>query len=426
MDEQPTSLFVDKQGNVGIGTPDPGAKLDVVGGDVRCDGDIHTKGVVGAKSFQGDGTSLTLQGGSLQTVLDQKLNKIGGEIAGSLSIGSTLTVGTIAGSVEVQGSLRALNIQSVNPMQHRMYPQDPIVYQDIFVALQQKSAIIQLGNPQYDDKQYTSANPWNLRPIIKFGGNSENDGNGALVTIPPGYDTLWLRVLGDRWNVVHAYFTDSPKEDLGLWAGGWRGANSYSPDGSLGDGTGPAHQWMAIPAGRSGNVALISKPNTDSAFWLSGIAFSRNPWAHATQSAVGYNWQLNGGDAVAWSTNNWGYDVLGYLNPQTNLLLKVPVVPSKRDKLLYIINHNDSGNELVVHSAITVGGNPIERLLSTYDNPFSRHWNSKLYERYLAARIPANMIPAGTRFLDVRIDMKYQNAPFHFREIGTHDLDVPL
>jgi hypothetical protein len=118
--------------------------------------------------------------------------------------------------------------------------------------------------------------------------------------------------------------------------------------------------------------------------------------------------------------------VLGFVaNGTTNSLLKVPVVPSGRDKLLYIINHNDNSNENFMCSGITVGGNPIERLLTTYDNPFSRHWNGRTYQRYVAARIPANMIDKNARFLDVKIDTTYQNAPFYFREIGTHDLEVP-
>src|SRR5262249_19022468 len=238
-------------------------------------------------------------------------------------------------------------------------------------------------------------------------------------------DTVWLRVLGDRWNDIHAYFLDDPKTDLGEWAAGWRASNSYSPDGSVGDSSGSVHQWMSIPAGRSGNLALISKKNTNADFWLSGIAFSRNPWAHATQSAVAYYWGFNMGDQAGWNNNNWGYDVLGCVNNNTNLLLKVPVVPSGRDKLLYIINHNDNANENFMCSGITIGGNPIERLLATYDNPFSRHWNGRIYQRYLAACIPANLIDKNARFLDVRINMAYQSAPFYFREIGTHDLEIP-
>jgi hypothetical protein len=112
------------------------------------------------------------------------------------------------------------------------------------------------------------------------------------------------------------------------------------------------------------------------------------------------------------------------IDAKTNLILRVPVVPSNRDKLLYFVDFNDNWNDCM-HAGITVDRNPIERLLATYDNPFARHWNSKFYERYIAARIPAGLIPANARYLDVSIDMSKQNEGIHVREIGTHDLDVP-
>ncbi len=318
-----------------------------------------------------------------------------------------------------------------NPNRQRMYPDSPLIYQDIFAARDQ-GVISKLGNPFYDDTTYRSSNPWQARPIIRYGGNNEADGNGMQVNIPSGYDTLWVRLLGDRWNVVKAYFLDGNKEDLGLWAGGYRATNCYCPDGSLSDGfyfstdsqNRTAHQWLPIPVRRSGQLALISKPNTASEFWVSGIAFSRNPWAHATQSAVAYHWKINGGTDIKWNTHIWNDDVLAEITAKSNSELKVPVVPSNRDKLLYIVEHNNNWNG-TMHTGITVNGQPIERFLATYDNPFARHWNSKFYERYIAARIPSSLIPADAKWLNVKIDMSLQNNSIYFREIGSHDFDIP-
>jgi len=312
----------------------------------------------------------------------------------------------------------------IGAIHNRMYPEDPIVYQNIFDA-KYKGAISKLGSPSYyNDTTYTVSNLHNGRPIIAYGRNNESDGNGASVDIPEGYDTVWVRVLGDRWNVIKAYFTDGDNEDTGLWTAGYRRNNCYCPDGSLSDGYAASHQWLPIPAGRAGKLALIAKPYTGDNFWLSGLGFSKNPWKHAAQSAVGYHWASNGGDEATWDTLNWNNDILAYIPKGTNIRLMVPVVPSGRDKLLYLIDHNNNWN-CDMHNGITVNDKPIERFIATYDNPFARHWNSKFYQRYIAARIPNSLIPDNARHLTVRIDMTKQDNHINFREIGTHDLDMP-
>ena len=341
------------------------------------------------------------------------------KISGKLDVGGVLNV---TGDLVTTG---AVYVSRQNPLSHRMYPDNPLVYQNIFEA-KNAGAIAKFGNPTYDETTYAST-LWNDRRIIKYGVNNQADGNGALVTIPDGYDTVWVRVLGERWNAIKAYFTDGQAEQLGLWLGGYRAGNCYSPDGSLSDSHKDTHQWVAIPVKRSGQLALVSKPNTNSDFWISGLAFSRNPWSHAVQSAVGYHWASNGGDATMWSDGwqAWNSDVLSKINPKTNLELKVPVVPSGRDKLLYLVEHNTTWNG-TMHNGITVNGKQIERFMASYENPFARHWSSKIYNRYIAARIPANYIPSDQRFLSVKIDMSLQDEGIHFREIGTHDLDTPL
>ncbi len=352
--------------------------------------------------------------------LTDQLNKL---CTGAAPIAGPLTIN---GDLTVMGSAAAEVFESSNPLKHRMYPAaaDAKIYQDIFEA-RDGGAIEKLGRPTFDDHTFANK-PWCDRSIIKYGGNDEADGNGAKVIIPPGYDTVWVRVLGERWTVIKASFLNGGEESLGLWAGGYRDTNCYCPDGTLSDSYSNAHQWVPIPAGRAGELALIAKSHTNNDFWLSGLAFSKNPWAHAVQSAVCYHWALNGGDKIVWDKKiwHWGNDLIAIISSKSNFKLQVPVVPSGRDKLLYLIEHNNSWNGCM-HKEITVNDKPIERFMASYDNPFARHWNSKLYERYIATRIPKDLIPADARYLSVKIDMSMQDKNICVREIGTHDLDIP-
>lgn len=451
------ALFINDKGNVGINQTNPEKTLDV-NGDAVVRGQLQARGgipalpllpagsgaVIGDSDIYFTGTTHVYTGqGNRQGLAaienDSKdynalmilgrnrvmpcCNRVVG-LWDKLGIGT----GDPQASLDVRGNAVVngmINATATNPMRNRMYPQDALVYQDIFAARDAR-VIAKLGSPSsYDDTTYRTT-LWGDRRIILFGQNVERDDNGAQVNVPTGYDTLWIRVLGDRWTTMRVYFLDN-RENLGNWTGGWREANSYAPDGGLSDSYAREHQWVPIPVGRSGPIAIISS-HSDSQLWISGVAFSKNPWGHAAQSALGYHWTVNGGDATFWG-QNWHDiegDSLSQIGPKTNLLLRVPVVANGRDKLLYMVERNQ-GDTRSAHSGITVNGQPIERLLDTYDNPFARHWNSKIFNRYLAARIPASLIPAGTRFISVRFDMSKQNGNgLRFREIGTHDLETPF
>lgn len=438
------------QKNVGIGTTEePAGKLEVVGAVAINDGaGFAVKGgymasgslTIGSIQASYGGGSNYWNSNTAGLLLEtQKNTEIAvhdsnhrvaslmyyeGDDDNRITIGRNMGWGAI-NEVVVNGNVRvcgSISSAQDSVMKHRMYPNNPLVYQDIFDA-KAAGAIARLGNSTYNDTTY-AINLWCDRRIIQYGDDSNVDGNGALVTIPPEYDTLWVRVLGERWTAIRAYFTDGSKEQLGIYVGGYRAANCYGPDGTLSDSNKDSHQWLPIPTGRSGKVALIASPGTTAYFWLSGLAFSKNPWSHAAQSAVGYHWKSNGGEATSWGDNwhNWNSDVLSRIDSKTNLLLKVPVLPSGQDKLLYLVEHNNNWNGCM-HNGITVNGTPIERFSATYDNPFARHWNGKSYNRYIAAKIPAALI-GKDRFLDVRIDMNKQNEGIHFREIGTHNLYI--
>ncbi|TYQ31001.1 hypothetical protein [Pseudanabaena sp. UWO310] len=367
-----------------------------------------------------------------------------------------LSIERDTGLVIVHETLRAKHLEVINPMRHRMYPagstdpQNPTIYDDIFEA--EKAGVIvksdDLPKNSYDRTNWSAKGSYFWREAICYGKGKEDKG-GAIITLPSGYDTAWVRIGNtNEWHVVNAQFSTDGKifRDLGNWTAGKRNGNCYCPDGSLGDSSRPYHQWLPIPVGQSGLVKLIHKCD-QSWLMLSGVAFSKNPWGHAAQSALGYHWadRVNQGDAAMWDNDNWNGDILAYFDNLMTYEIRVPVVPSGRDKLLYLINHNDYWNG-VLHTglSIKIGDTyqPIERFLATYDNPFARHWSSRFYNRYIAARIPADMITKAlnltnsndrmTQLISIKVDLTKQGEEknnfedkIFFREIGTHDLELP-
>ena len=369
-----------------------------------------------------------------------------------------LTIERATGKVIVHETLRANHLEIINPMRHRMYPagsadpQNPTIYNDIFEA--EKAGVItksdDLPKSSYDNTSWGQKGTYYWREAIVYGKGKEDKG-GAIIKIPDGYDTVWVRIANTyEWHIVNAQFSTDGKifRDLGNWTAGLRNGNCYCPDGSLGDSSRPYHQWLPIPVGKSGQVKLIHKGDGGNWFGISGVAVSKNPWGHATQSALGYHWanRVNQGDSMLWVSESWNDDVLAAFDNFNIYEVRVPVVPSGRDKLLYLINHNDNWNGcLHTGLSIKIGDDyqPIERFLATYDNPFARHWNSRFYNRYIAARIPAEMINKAlklddsndrmTQLISIKVDLTKQGEDknktyedrLHFREIGTHDLELP-
>jgi len=301
---------------------------------------------------------------------------------------------------------------------HLIY-KDAIVYQDVFESLEE-GLISKIGNPTGWDETTHAVNPWNRRRILKIGNGEQSDGNGISTIIPEGYDVLWLRVLNDRWTVFRAKFLDGDREDIGKFACGYRQLNEYSPDGTAPDSFHRLHMWCQIPTARSGRIGIFSEKNSDT--WISGLGFSKNLWNHARNSGVAYHWAINGGTPTAWHTEGWNSDVLAGFNAAQTYEIRVPVVFSGRDKLLYVVEHNNNWLG-TMHTNLTVNGVQVERFRTTYDNPFATHYNSKLYDRYIAARIPADLIKKEDKFVTVKIQMTLSDHHIHFREVGTHDFN---
>lgn len=319
----------------------------------------------------------------------------------------------------------------------RMYNNGAIIYQNIFDALN-TNIIAKNGAPVGWDQTNWLSKLWNGYPILNIGNGVNTGINGLKINIASlaktdsftnGFGQLdqfddysrviWVRVLSDR------FFSVKLMDDNGVlvnsFASGKRNLTSINPNGNQNDsGYAYAHQWVpiAIPSPIKTNYYLVSQDKSDT--WISGIAFSKNPWNHAMNSALAYAWAVNGGTATTWESDNWNNDVLSKFVNGTTYTLNVPIVWSQYDKLVYFIEYNNNWNG-GSHKKVTANGVQIENFSSTFTNPFATHINSKMYNRYFATKIPNNLIKQGDKTVTLTIDMTGCNEPIYFREIGTHD-----
>jgi hypothetical protein len=294
-------------------------------------------------------------------------------------------------------------------------PTHNIIHQDIFDAYH-RGIVEKLGNPRLWHETHPL---WHKRHILRFGNGRVSGRAGLRVDVPQGYDTLWVRVLNDRWFHMRVRgVEDHEHSAVEKYTAGHRCLNEFSPDGAAPDSYHRLHMWVNVPLRYPGKYDLMSEIHSDS--WISGIAFTTNPWNMARNSAVGYHWGVNGGTKLRWHTHNWNNDNLASLDAGAVRTLMVPVIYSGRDKLVYMVEHNNNWIG-TMHADVRVGGEMIERFRTTYNNAFATHYNSKFYDRYIAARIPAHLIQPGQKFVELRVNMAMSDHHIHIREAGTHD-----
>jgi len=304
--------------------------------------------------------------------------------------------------------------------QYMYFPEDAIIYQNVFDALQ-NSAIARSGNPAGWDESSNRVNPWNGRLLLRIGFKNEFP-NGLLVNVPDGKSVIWISVLSDRWESFEVYQADG--KPLGNYTSGYRLSNRINPDNSWNTTNPNFHTWMPIPVPGPGKYVICggNKPNYGgNDCWISGIAFSSNPWAHAMNSAVAYHWLVNGGTPhPSWHGNPNG-DQLSRLDRGKVYNLMVPVVKSNKDKLLYFVL-----SDSVYNCKISINDKPVNGLVTNNNNPFAKFFNNVIYNNqyinnFVATRVPNDFIPA-SGFLKVTVDLTGLNTDINFREIGTIDI----
>jgi len=299
---------------------------------------------------------------------------------------------------------------------------DSQVQQDVFRAYQ-ANIIRKVGNPSgWDETSYVSST-WNGRRILRIGLGAQANGNGLVVNIPSGYDVLWFRCLNDRYT----HFRVSPyagandnfeDTDVEVYGCGNRGIGEISPDGAEPDTYYNVHMWTPIPLRKAGKYIVYSDASFES--WISGVAFGKNLWNHARNPAKIYQLAVNGGSGVQWWSDNWNWDQGGLITLGIINELTVPIICNGKDKIIYVvqINNVQVGTQ---HGDVFINDVKVERLRSTYNNAFAVHFNSHIYNKYIATRMPGNLCQRGDLFATLRIDMTLANDHLYFREAGSHD-----
>ncbi len=313
------------------------------------------------------------------------------------------------------------NTTSTRLNDYMYFPEDAIIYQNIFEALND-GVIAKSGNPGgWNDGSYKTQ-LWNNKNLLHIGGKNPFP-NGLLVNVPDKKSVIWISVLNDRWESFEVYTSDG--KSIGNYTSGFRITNRMNPDNTFNLIHPSAHTWMPIPVPGPGKYVICGgnkKNDAGNDCWISGIAFSSNPWAHAMNSAVAYHWLVNDGSPnPTWVNSNERGDHQARLDRGKTYVLNVPVVKSSKDKLLYFVL-NDSQTDC----KITVNDKPVGKLSRVDNNPFARFFNNVILSnqyinRFVATKVPNDFIPS-SGFLKVVVDLTGLNTDINFREIGTIDM----
>ncbi len=306
------------------------------------------------------------------------------------------------------------------------------------------------------------------------------DGSGIEVRVPEhpnkangeDYTVLWVQTINGRWSCFRVYEYDINNNVVVKYfhkhISGFNNLNKISPDGSTHNDVWNEFEWTPVPINLTGNIqrkVMISiffetDDATKNQAWFSGIAFSTNPWNHYKCHALELHWQIHKLDAnnnlireidntysyIKWWANSdgdaWNNTRLAYFDGTASSLVstiastlgssevlvyfRIPFVNSGKDKIFYLVEHNSNYDTGTYEVSILYNNvyKSLGNFRTTFQNPFATHFNSKMYQRYYAVRIPKELLPPvdskNNNFINFRLSL-YKNESIYFTEVGTHD-----
>jgi hypothetical protein len=291
------------------------------------------------------------------------------------------------------------------------------------------------------------------------GNTIQPNGTGIKITVPQPpqgstyeYEVLWVQTrnlpytVSRRSTIIYFYkanFTrttfkvyqmiDNKIQEFGKYitinTGNDTGGNllnNISPDGGIHNERWNQFEWHPVPINLKNSREIIISNFEITDTWFSGFAFSSNPWKHykiniyslltndiqyANFSPIEY---------VSASRIPTSYDTYAYFLSNTTPVISIPFVNSGRDKIFYIVENNINQGSGMIN--ISIGNTVIGNLYTSFDNPFARHYNSKVNQKYLAIIIPKNLT-VGLNILTIKLNIPLIANNFCFREMGTHDVN---
>ena len=278
------------------------------------------------------------------------------------------------------------------------------IFNDIILAKNITCDVSPTYITKISDKTYYGTNMINFNTQI-------HDGSGVTVILPAGHTIIWFKICNnDTWyalkfvlNSTILYYFTGPN-----WS------NNLSPDGSVSN-CDQNLRWvpftcLAGPLTTDTNVIVTPTFNnttgcgTTNGLLFAGFATSKSLWnivplhnysIFASIIPYGPYSTTTLGTTSRTLTNNL---ILWSLQSGINTF-NMYVAVNGSDKLLYFVIYNIESLIGINYISMTVNGLPIERMLTTYNNPIATHYNGKKYNRYVAAKIPASTIALSQRVL---------------------------
>ena len=297
------------------------------------------------------------------------------------------------------------------------------------------------------------------KTTLKSSASMEADGTGIQITIPNppnganyDYNVLWVQVINTNntgWSNFRVYSYDSSANKIinnfGKFTIGLNNLNNIIPNGATHNDDLNLYEWYPIPIIISKDRKIMLSNIINNTTFYRGFAFSSNPWNHCRINAITLYNNLNRftnitntvslqpATIIGWNSNNWNNTPLMEFKYNTSPEFRIPFVNSGKNKIFYLIEYNTEWGSSIgsisvknIDSDISGNYNLVGNMSTSLENPFSKHFNSKLNCRYYGIVIPKEKLPVGN-FIQIKINIPnaYERNHLQVSQLGQFKMYIP-